>query len=181
MNDRKDNLSLLALVKNAAQIEEMLVFASGEITPEIEAALSMTEVQLPEKIDNYSLLMDRMESISEFYKAKAEFYLRLAKSANNVIERCESNLKTAMEALNVDELSGNDVRYRLQKSNPSCVIEDENAIDGSYLITETVTKLDKKKMLEDLKLGIPVRGARLFQRFYLRRYANTPAKKSVNK
>ncbi len=174
------NKSLIALVAGAADIERALIESNGEVTPDVEAMLAITEIHLPEKIDNYSLVIDRMESISEFYKAKAAEYVRLAKAASNVIARCESNLKIAMEAMHTDEILGHDVKYRLVKSNPKCVITDESKIDGAYKITETIVSVDKKRLIEDLKLG-PIEGAQLESGYSLRRYLNSPAKKAVSK
>ncbi len=170
------NKSLISLVEEASQLERALIESNGEITPEIEALLQTTEIHLPEKVDNYAMLMDRMDTVAAFYKAKAEAYLRLAKSAGQVADRCSYNIKTAMQALNTQEILGVDVRFKLTNSNPACVIEDETLLDASYKILETVTKINKKQIAEDLKLGVPVPGARLEQGQSLRRYAVSPVK-----
>lgn len=163
--------SLRTLVQLSAQIEESLILSSGEITPEIETALAVKDIQLPEKIDNYSLVMDRMKSLSEFYSQKADVFLRLSKAANGIVDRCKDNLKFAMIEMNTNELLGNDYRFKLQNAQPSTVIEDENKIPDSYKIIETITKIDKKRVAEDLKIGVPVEGARLEQSQFIRTYA----------
>lgn len=173
--------SLVNLVSHASELETALVESGGEITPEIESLLEIKDVHLPDKIDGYAMFLDRMELVEAFYKAKAEAYLRLAKAASNVIDRCESNLKFAMNATHQDELIGNDFRYKLVKSNPAVIVEEESKLDESYKITEVVTKIDKKKIAEDLKLGVPVEGARLEQSHSLRRYANAPGRRLVAK
>jgi hypothetical protein len=173
------NKSLMSLVDVAAELERALIESGGLITPELEQLLEVKDVHLPEKVDSHALVIDRMESIAAFYKAKAEFFLRLAKSAVNVADRCEANLKMAMQAMGADEIKGMDIRYRLVRSNPACVIEDEAKIDGGYKVTETITKVDKKRILEDLKIGVPVEGARLEQGYSLRQYPNTPGRKAV--
>lgn len=169
-----ESKSLLSLVAQASDIETMLIQSGGEITPEIESLIEANEIELPEKIDNYALVMDRMQAISEFYKRKADVFLRLAKAADNVTNKCKDNLKLSMQAAGVNELAGFDVKFTLSNSNPSCVIENESAIEGAYKVTEVITRVDKKKILEDLKLGVPVKGARLEQTKSLRQYANTP-------
>ena len=171
------NNSLVSLVDQASSLEKALIETGGEVTPEIEALLAVTDIQLPEKVDSYALVIDRMESISTFYKAKAEMFLRLAKSASNVSGRCEDNLKNAMLTLGTDEITGFDVKYKLVKGNPACIIDEEAKIDGGYKITETITKVDRKRITEDLKLGVPVDGARLEYNKSLRRYANSPTSK----
>jgi len=41
------------------------------------------------------------------------------------------------------------------------IIEDENKISSEYKVQTVVTTIDKKKILSDLRNGIPVQGARL--------------------
>jgi hypothetical protein len=172
-----DPKSLRELVSDTSEIEQMLVESNGEITPAIEAMLAVTCTALPEKIDNYSYMIDRMESIAAFYKAKSDMFLRLAFSAAKVSERCENNMKDAMKELKVTELLGNDIRFKLVKSNPAVNILDESLVPASYKITETTTRVDKKRLADDLKLGVPVAGAELTQGSSLRVFANSEARK----
>lgn len=173
------NKSLVALVDETSALERALIESGGEITEEIAKLLEVRDLHLPTKVDNYALVIDRMESISTFYKMKADAYLLMAKAASGVIDRCQFNLKLAMQAMHTDELTGFDVRYRLTNSTPACIIEDETMLDAGYKITETITKIDKKRLVEDLKLGVPVDGARLEKTTALRRYMNSPSKKVV--
>jgi len=173
------NKALMVLVQESAALETALIESGGEITPEIEALLVVKDLHLPEKIDSYAMVTDRMDAVAQFYKLKADMFLRMAKSAESVIDRCEANIKAAMTAMATDEIKGNDIRYKLQKSPPACEIPDENLIDAGYKITQTITKVDKKRITEDLKLGVPVLGAKLTYGTSLRRYAATPTKKMV--
>jgi hypothetical protein len=178
MSDAK---SLQVLVDEVSQIEQMLLEGAGEITPELEAMLAVSETFLPQKIDNYSLVIERMRFLTSFYKSRAEFVLKMSKAAEAVAERCRDNLKLAMETLQTEELVGIESKFKLVKSNPTCVVEDEAQIDESYKSVETFTKIDKKRIAEDLKIGVPVRGARLEYNRSLRSYANTPNRKAVSK
>lgn len=169
--------SLMTLVAESSELENQLIQSGGEITPEIEALLEVKDLQLPDKVDNYGLVMDRMAMISEFYTQRAEMFLKMSKAADSVIDRCKSNLKLAMENLKTDEILGHDIKFKIVKSNPTVVIEDESKIDPAYTTTQTVVKIDKKRIGEDLKVGIEVAGAKLQQGSSLRQYANTPKSK----
>ena len=114
--------SLAVIISETAALEQALVDSQGEITPEIEAMLVVKDTHLPEKVDNYSMVIDRMNTIHAFYRAKAEMFTRMAKAADTVATRCESNLKLAMETLHTDEIMGNDIKYKLVRSNPSVII-----------------------------------------------------------
>lgn len=171
-----DEKSLRELVVTSSAIEEMIIQSGGELTPEIEAALAVQDIRLPAKIDGYSMVMDRMDSIAQFYETRASVFLRLSAAAKSVQRKCKDNLKFAMEQLGTDELVGNDVKFKLQKSPPAVIVDDETKVADAYKVVKTTTSIDKKKIAEDLKLGVPVDGARLEQGTSLRVYANNPVK-----
>lgn len=171
-----DERSLRELVSISSEIESSLIMAGGEITPEIEAALAITEVQVPQKIDNYNLIMERMEAISSFYEERASLFLRLAAAAKNVKKKCTENIHVAMLTLGVDELQGFDTKFRLQNNPAGVELIDEALIPDAYKIVKTVTSVDKKKILDDLKLGVPVAGAEMKQGTHVRSYANNKAR-----
>ena len=169
--------SLISLAEESAKIETMLVESGGELTEAIEALLAEIDVKLPEKVENYSSLMDRMEALSVYYNDRAAFLQRMAKAASNVVDRCSENLKIAMVKLETDEIRGIDVRYKLTNTAGKVVIENDANVDPAYTTIEQVTKIDKKRIAEDLKLGVAVKGARLEIGKSLRKYANTPGRK----
>lgn len=169
--------SLRELVSISGAIEDALILSGGEITPELEQALAIKDMQLPEKVDGYNLVMDRMKSISEFYAQKAELFNRLSSAADSVISKCKDNLKFAMTEMNVTELTGYDYKFKLQASPAAAEIIDESKIAESYKVTKTITSVDKKKILEDLKIGVPVEGAVLKVGSHVRSYANNKAGK----
>jgi hypothetical protein len=168
--------TLLALVEHARTVEAALFENDGEITPEIEQMLLVTDVHLPAKIDAYQATMERFEAFAEIHKQKADAQYRIVKSCQAVVERLKENLKIAMQELGTDELSGIDTRFKLQQSPPSCVIDNEESLDAAYKTIVQTTKIDKKRILEDLKLGVPVVGAHIEQSSYIRQYANSPAR-----
>ncbi len=172
-----DSKSLVTLAEESAKLEIALSESGGELTPEIEAMLAEIDVALPEKVENYSLLIDRMTTLSAFYKDRAKFIERMASAAEKVVERCEFNLKLAMEKTGQTEIRGIDVRYKLSPTAGKVVIENEELIDPAYTVIEQVRKIEKKRIGEDLKAGVPVKGARLEVGTSLRRYANTPGKR----
>lgn len=163
--------SLLQLV----EIEKLLLESGGELTPDLEAALFVPSSSLPDKIDSYDLTIDRFESNAKFYKERAEFFSNLAKQFIAAADRLKENVKLAMAELGTDELVGFDIRFKLQDTKPAVVVEDESKIDGAYTTVEQVVKINKDRILQDLKLGVPVVGVRLEPRKSLRVYANSPA------
>ncbi len=163
--------TLRTLVQQSNDLMSQLAEAGGELTPELESQLAHVELSLPEKIDSYSHLMDKLDLEIEMWKQKADFYYSIAKSCKNVKERLKENIKFAMQEMTVSEIKGNDVRFKLSNSKPTLLI-DEELIDPLYTSQVTTTVIDKKRIEEDLKNGVPVAGARLVENVSLRTYAN---------
>jgi hypothetical protein len=149
----------------------------GELTPEIEAMIATSDINLPSKIDSYAWLLDRMSLIGEYYKEQADKYAKFAKAARQVELRCKDNLHFAMAALNVDEVKGYENKFKIVNNPPSVVIEDEKLIDEKYKSTEIIVKVDKKSISSDLKDGLKVDGAHLEIGQSIRRFSNSPVKK----
>lgn len=171
----ENNKSLPQLVQTSQVLIQALLESNGEITPEIEAALIEVDVKLPQKIDNYQAVLDRLDMESEYWSARAESFAKMAKGCKSAKERLKDSLKFAMKALETDELIGNDCRFKLSNSKPKMII-DQIELEPSYYMQVTTTEVDKKKIEEDLKLGVPVKGARLEEVKSIRSYLNKGSK-----
>ena len=173
--------SLVAMVDSVKSLETLLLESGGEITPEIQDQLMIKDASLPEKIDNYALVIERFKSLEDFYKQKADFVLKMAKAFGAAQDRMKDSLKAAMHTLETDELKGFDIRFKLSATKPSVVVDMPEALDTAYTTIEQVTKINKDRIRQDLELGVPVAGARLERGFALRTYPNSPAtqKKAV--
>ena len=169
----EENKSLITLAKESNQLEVMLLESGGEVTPEIEAMLTVKEVNLPSKVDNYYHVMHRLDGLEIHYKEMADKFQKAAKTFSGASKSLKDRLKIAMRELGEDEIKGNDFRFKLSNSKPSLIIEDDKVIPKDYFVQVTETVLEKDRLLEDLKIG-EVAGARLEPSFSLRSYVNTP-------
>lgn len=167
--------SLRALVAQATNLSTALIESGGELPPEMEAALTEIDVKLPIKIDGYAVIMERLEMESEYWKQKAELYVDISRGCLKARERLKESLKFAMGQLGADELKGIDVRFKLSNAKPKLVI-NEALLETGYLIAQTVSVPDKKRIEQDLKDGIAIEGAMFMESKSLRSYANKGAK-----
>lgn len=171
MSDNKK--SLRTLLDEAHQIESMLVESGGELTPEIEALVALNEKLLPQKVDNCVMLVKRMDLVASQYKEMAEQFMRMAKSAMKVSERVEENILQNMQLNAQSELIGGLYRYKVQNNPPSVRIDSEAGLPGEYLITETITKVDRRSLISALKEGKEIEGAELVVSQRAQAYVNT--------
>lgn len=172
-----ENKSLYLIVNEAMALEQQLMESGGEITPEIESALAVNQESLMEKADGYQHVIERFESLSEHYAARAEFFATIGKQCKTAAERLKNNIKFAMIEMGVDELRGQDIRFKVTPTSGTLHIDDEEMIPVEFKTEIVKTEVDKKSLKEALKSS-EIPGARLEPGFSIRTYANTPEKKS---
>lgn len=169
--------TLMELVNVSQQIQRALVEAGGELTPELEKSLAILSEKLPDKADGYKHVIDDLKAQADVWSARAEALESIAKSFLNYIDHLKYSLKMACIQLGVDELKGNDYRWKLINSQPSVIIDDETKVPGAFKEIVQKTVLRKDLISEQLKKGETVPGAHLEQGQYVRPYANTGGKK----
>lgn len=167
--------SLRELVSVASEIENHLIESAGLLTPELENALAVIEIKLPQKIDGYNAVLERMEMAEAYWKMKASEFQAVAKGCASAREFVKNRLKEVMKENNLTELVGNDVKFKLSNSKPKMIIDDET-LDKAYFMQVTEVVPDKKRIEEDLKMSVPIAGAKLEETKSLRAYPNKGAK-----
>lgn len=168
--------SLIELAKMQASIETALIESGGELTPEIELMIAKLDLSLPEKVDSYDSLMQRMENLGEYYKARADEFTKLRRACENFVQRLKDNITFAAETMKVEEITGVDSRFKMMTTQSVEVVELDK-IPGAFIVTETIHKVDSRGILRELKEGASIPGVQLKQSKYPRRFANNRGKK----
>lgn len=167
--------SLVQIAQDLTTLEQKLIESEGHVTPEIEELLVVNSEMLPAKVDNYSLFLNRCKSVEQFYLERADFFYKVAKQMSNVQDQLNHNIKIAMQTLGVDELTGQDVRFKLQGVKAKVVIDDDSLIPKDYKKEVIKFEIEKERLRGDLEIGA-VPGAHLEKSFALKTYAATPKK-----
>lgn len=157
------------IVSDALEITNALIESGGEVTPEIDEKIKCNEVALTAKVDSYVIVDERLSNEEAYWSAKAKEFSAIAKGFGEARERLKTNIKSAMIAMNTDEIKGGDYRYKLSKAKPSLVLVDKE-VPHEYMIVEI--KPDKEKIRAALADGFSVAGAQLVESVALRAYKN---------
>lgn len=168
--------TLKELVLESGVIAQSLIESGGELTPDIESSLTENIAALPSKVDGCQAVLDRLENESDYWKAKADEFYAVSKTISNARERLKDYIKQTMLNNGVKELSGHDIRICLQNSKAKLIL-DESKVPEIYKRQIVSTVIDKDKISEDLKIGVPVEGASLQEVFALKSYMNKTRKK----
>lgn len=167
--------SLYALVSEAQTLIQHLAESGGELTPEIELALTNIDAKLPAKIDGYATILERLVLEEEYWTGKADQYYAIAKGCKDGREYLKDSLKAAAKALGTDELIGADQRFKISNGAPSLVIDQSKLPDG-YLKKKVTFEPDKDKIKADLIRGKEVEGAIFKESVKIQAYPNKKGK-----
>jgi len=153
---------------NIYQIEneyQLLISAiienGGEITDEQQLQLAINEEQLQTKATNYAFVI---KQIKDRITARKMYMDKLKKdngTDENLIERLENTIATAMNLYEKDLIQTPFVKISFRKNPDSVVVDDVNALPAEYKKVVVTESAIKDKIKEDLKAGIEIKGCSL--------------------
>lgn len=156
-------MNLRDLILRIANFETAII--DGQ-QPEALVSIEELSLQATDKIDAYGFVLERLETLAASYKERADKMLQIAKNMESTRQNLKIQLQDAMEVLGVDEIQGNERRFKLQKSKPAVVLVEPELVPDKFWKTEIVKSLDKDAVL---KAG-QVPGCEVKQSFHVREY-----------
>ena len=120
----------------------------GEITPEIEQALIITENELQQKSIAYLEVIKQKESFNSLIDNEIKRLQQLKKVNGNIIERLETNLLLAVRTFGAFTVGLQ--KFGTRKSS-QVIVNDVNSLPEAFKVrkvTETADKMALKKAIE---------------------------------
>lgn len=173
----EEKKSLFNLVHLSHQIQKGLVESMGELTPEVERAISILHERMPEKADAYKFFIDDLKAQADLWNEKASTFSRVAKAFVNYSERLKYSLKMACMELGVEELIGHDYKWKVVNNAASLVVDDESLLPDEYIEIVQSRKVRSDAIKQALKDGKVVPGARLETGSHVRVFVNNVKRK----
>ena len=130
----------------------------GEITPELETALTINKEQLQSKAIDYSYVIKQLDSDCEQIDAELKRLQQLKKVRTNLAERLKNTISDAMNLYEVEKIETPLIKLSFRNSE-SVEITNEQQLDPCFIVTKTVTSPDKKAIKDAIKSGAFVEGA----------------------
>ena len=127
----------------------------GEITPEIEERLAITESQLQQKSIAYLEVIRQKEAYNGLIDAEIKRLQGLKKQTTNVIERLEENLLNAVKTFGSYTVGTQ--KFGTRKSS-QIIVEDVNSLPDIYKKIVVTESADKMLLKEALKNGEEIKG-----------------------
>lgn len=151
-------VSLYNIQNEYLQIVESLIENGGELTPELETEIKINKDQLQTKGVCYGFIIKDLEAENKAIDFEIERLNNFKKSRTNAIDRLKTNLSTAMQVFEIEQLETPLIKINFRKSE-SIEIEDLSLLNDAYKVTKTTVTADKVKIKNTIKDGGTVVGA----------------------
>lgn len=148
----------LAWVMLSLQEEEEGESQREETNKRIEELIS----DITGKADGYAKVLRNLQSDMEAYAAEEQRLHDRRKACERGVERCKAMLKTAMEITGKTKIGTSIGTFTLQNNPASVEVLSEKDVPEEYWVPQP-PRMDKRKILTDLKAGCIVDGVQLTQ------------------
>jgi len=160
---------LYELSTELAVINDEIISAEGELTPDLEARLDSVALDFRAKSQNIAKWTLDIAGVESMIEAEIARLQRKKKAAEGLRTRLMAYIKSCMDQADVQKIESPTVTLRIQKNPPSVEILEEQKLPARFIKIKQITEIDKTGMLAALKNGEDVPGARLVtERTHLR-------------
>lgn len=159
--------TLPVLLSEYSEIMHKLLETEGQLTVEMEEDLKNLDSMIPAKVSQYIFVMDKLDSDAAHFDQKAKEYKEVSKRLETAQKNIKDRIKQLMLNYKLTEIDGGDEVFKLSKSKPRLVI-DEEKLDDSFKVVVQSVEPDKEMISQYLKDGLPVIGATLEDVYSLR-------------
>lgn len=130
--------------------------AEGELTPELEQALMITEANLQEKAINYGYVIKNFESEVDIIDEEIKRLNALKKARVNAVEKLKTNISDAMQLFGILEVKAPTFKMNFRKSES---VEIYEGLSQEYITEKISYQPDKIAIKNAIKEGKTVNGA----------------------
>jgi len=152
--------ALYELTKELKECEQLLM--AGELTEEMLAdTLNALSSEFKSKAVNVGLFIKSVEQMSEACKNEQARLKDRQQSFDKKVEQMKTYLLENLIAIGETKITDPLITISTRKPTKACQIDDENKVPEQYVKTKTVTSIDKRTLLADLKNGEEIEGVSL--------------------
>jgi hypothetical protein len=130
----------------------------GEITHELETALTINKEQLQSKAVDYCYVIKQLDYDCEQIDNEIARLNKLKKVRANLTDRLKNTVSSAMQLYEVEKIETPLIKLSFRNSE-SVEITNESQLDACFIVTKTVSSPDKKAIKDAIKSGVFVEGA----------------------
>ncbi len=152
-------MKLYELAQNYAQLLEMAEEMESEALVDTLASL---QDAIEDKAENIAKLIKNLEADAKIIKEEEQRLAERRRAIEAKVDKLKMYLQEQLEIAGLQKVKRPTITVAIQANPPSVDVIDETLIPADFLIPQPA-KVDKKSILERLKKGESVPGAKLVQ------------------
>ena len=158
-------MNALELFNISAEMRNVLAFieeGGGELTPELEQALTITEERFDTIAVDFGRLSLYLDAHAKAAKAEVERVQAIQKKAENGKKRLQEAIVAAMKACGKDKVETPTLRIFLRHTTAT-EVDDLEALPAEFKVTKVEEVADKTAIKKAIQAGEAVPGAHLVE------------------
>lgn len=156
------NNNLFHIQQRYLDLMRLIQEAEGEITPEIDQALAISQTELQEAAINIGFVIKNLDYNEDVVAREIERLTDLKHKITKGKELLKNRLSQSMQLFGIERIDSPTLQLSFRKS-VAVEISDEMEIPAAYF-NQPLPKPDKTKIKEAIKAGEQVPGAELIER-----------------
>jgi hypothetical protein len=153
--------ALYNIERELNELNEILVNSGGELTPEIETRLAISQTELQEKSINYAYIIKQNQAESDAIETEIKRLKAIKDSLDSTNDKLKETISFSMQTYGITEVKTTALKLSFRKSE-SVDITDESLLDAKYFSYKPT--IDKTAIKSDLKAGVLVEGATIISK-----------------
>ncbi len=155
-------MNLYDLTTELRAVQNQIEDGGGELTPDLEASLDGLTLDLSVKAVSIAKWVLNIHADEKAVQTEVDRLTAKKRGRVALQKRLKDYIRESMIAVGHKKIEAPAVTVRVQKNPPSAEIVSAEDIPADYqIVIPATTKIDKKKLLTDLKAGKDIPGARL--------------------
>jgi hypothetical protein len=157
----KTGLSLFKIGAGLREIESSIEMAGGEVTLNDEVVIEALTEALTTKADGVVEYIKSKEATLDTINQRIKEFTELKGREQKKLMQFNEYVVTCMDMMGVDKIEGNLAKVSIRKPVKVVNITSEKLLDSQYIKEKVISRIDKDKIKDELKLGKAVEGAEL--------------------
>jgi len=149
-------MKLNDLIAEFHELEDLIIEAGGEVTPEIEVMLNANSEALNDKLDKYENLKRYLKGQIEYLKGQERHYKQRRNALSNTIKWLANTQTSALMQIDKTKLKTDEYNYSIRRTEsvvidePIMTNKDRNLLI-SLKLAESVIKINKSDVKKAYK------------------------------
>ena len=149
---------------SAEALELASALEEGELTPEMETALTINRQELEIKAKDYAYAVKSIQADIDIIQGEIARLTALKKAKESAVERMKESVLNAMRIYEIEKIASPTMTISIRRSE---AVEVSENLEQEYMTKKITYAPDKIRIKNLIKEGNSVPGARIVQNFSL--------------